>query len=168
MNFINQLGVLAFGTRLRLLTDKFINDAVKVYQSQNIEFEPRWFAMFYLLYTKSPLSISEITSELGYTQPAVTQIANILIKKKLLKITKDRNDSRRKMLTLSAKGQELMPKLKNLWYGFSSAIDELFAEINCNLLNEMEKIEIALQRKDMLTRVTEKISEMKNVSTGKL
>jgi len=165
MNFINQLGVLAFGTRLRLLTDKFINDAVKVYQAQNIDFEPRWFAMFYLLYTKSPLSISEITTELGYTQPAVTQIANILIKKRLVKITKDRNDSRRKMLTLSSKGLELLPKLKNLWEGFSSAIEELFIEINCNLLYEMEKVEIALQRKDMLTRVSENITPKVSVST---
>ena len=72
MEFLKQLGEVAFGTRLRLLTDRFIQDGAKIYQKQNIDFEPRLFTMFYLLSQRSPLTITEITAELGYTQPAVT------------------------------------------------------------------------------------------------
>src|SRR5688572_22860955 len=100
MTLVKDLGGMAFGTRLRLLTDKILQDGFKVYDMQKVDFEPRWFTLFYLLSRKSPLSISEITSELGYTQPAVTQIANIMQKKGLLKVVKDKTDTRKKMLTL--------------------------------------------------------------------
>ena len=115
MEFIKQLGEVAFGTRLRLLTDRFIQDGAKIYQSQNVDFEPRWFTMFYLLSQRSPLNISEITAELGYTQPAVTQIANLLIKKGLIKVVKDKTDTRKKILALSPKGLELVRDLQPIW-----------------------------------------------------
>jgi DNA-binding MarR family transcriptional regulator/N-acetylglutamate synthase-like GNAT family acetyltransferase len=159
MNPIKELGELAYGTRLRLLTERFIQDGAKIYQSQNIDFEPRWFTVFYLLSQKSPLSISEITSELGFTQPAVTQIANILIKRGLVKVVKDRLDTRKKLLALSLKGLELLPQLQPVWKGFEEAIKELFKNVGYDMLLITGKIEDALDKKDMFTRVSEHIKK---------
>lgn len=156
-DFVKQLGEVAFGTRLRLLTDKIVQDGVKIYQSQKINFEPRWFTMFSLLSKKSPLSISEITRELGFTQPAVTQIANILIKKGLVKIVKHKEDTRKKLLALSHKGIELLPVLEPVWQGFEEAVRELFTSTGYDVLSMIEKLESALEEKDMYERVTEKI-----------
>jgi DNA-binding MarR family transcriptional regulator/GNAT superfamily N-acetyltransferase len=157
LNFVKQLGEVAFGTRLRLLTDRFTQDGVKIYQSQNIDFEPRWFTMFYLLSKRSPLSISEITRELGFTQPAVTQIANILLKKGLVKIVKHKEDTRKKMLSLSHKGISLLPSLEPVWESFEEAVRELFASTGYDVLLMIEKLETALDEKDMYERVTKKI-----------
>ncbi|MBE2226612.1 MAG: bifunctional helix-turn-helix transcriptional regulator/GNAT family N-acetyltransferase [Ignavibacteria bacterium] len=159
MEFIKQLGEVAFGTRLRLLTDRFMQDGAKIYQAQNIEFEPRWFTMFSLLSQKSPLSISEITTELGYTQPAVTQIANVLIKKGLVKVVKDRSDTRKKLLALSPKGLELLDELKPVWQGFEDAIKDVFKETGFDLMFVINKVENSLDDKDMFSRVSEKIKE---------
>jgi len=159
MEFIKQLGEVAFGTRLRLLTDRFMQDGAKIYQAQNIEFEPRWFTMFSLLSQRSPLNISEITTELGYTQPAVTQIANVLIKKGLVKVVKDRSDTRKKLLALSPKGLELLDELKPVWQGFEDAIKDIFKETGFDLMYVINKIENSLDEKDMYQRVSEKIKE---------
>lgn len=159
MNFVKQLGEVAFGTRLRLLTDRFVQDGVKIYQSQYIDFEPRWFTVFCLLHRRSPLSISEITGELGLTQPAVTQIVNILVKKGLLKIVKHKEDTRKKMLALSPKGNSLLPVLEPLWKSFDEAISELFASTGFDVLHVIEKLEGALDEKDIYERVTEKIRQ---------
>jgi len=159
MEFIKQLGEVAFGTRLRLLTDRFFQDGAKIYQSQNIDFEPRWFTMFSLLSQKSPLNISEITTELGYTQPAVTQIANVLIKKGLVKVVKDRSDTRKKLLALSPKGLELLDELKPVWQGFEDAIKDVFKETGFDLMYVINKVESSLDDKDMYQRVSEKIKE---------
>lgn len=159
MIFIKQLGEVAFGTRLRLLTDRFIQDGDKIYKSLNIDFEPRWFTMFYLLSKRSPLSITEITSELGYTQPAVTQIANILIKKGLIKIVKHREDTRKKMLALSLKGQQMLPELEPIWKCFEDAIKELFASTGYDMIKIIETMEGALDEKDMYKRIAEKVKE---------
>lgn len=159
MEFIKQLGEVAFGTRLRLLTDRFMQDGAKIYESQNIDFEPRWFTMFSLLSQKSPLNISEITTELGYTQPAVTQIANVLIKKGLVKVVKDKSDTRKKLLALSPKGQVMLDELKPVWQGFEDAIRDVFKETGFDLMFVVNKIESALDDKDMYSRVSEKIKE---------
>src|SRR4030095_9011884 len=134
MKLIKQLGELAYGTRLRLLTERFIQDGAKIYQSQGIDFEPRWFTIFYLLSQKSPLSISEITSELGYTQPAVTQISNILLKKGYIRVVKDKSDTRKKLLSLSSKGLELLPRLQEVWKGFEDSVKDVFKATGYDIL----------------------------------
>ena len=159
MDFIKQLGEAAFGTRLRILTERFFQDGAKLYQSQNVDFEPRWFTIFNLLSTKSPLTITEITSELSYTQPAVTQIVNILIKKGLVKVVKDKSDTRKKLIALSPKGLTLLDELKPIWQGFEEAVRTLFAELGYDLLYIISKTENALDKKDMYERVSEKIKE---------
>lgn len=159
MEFIKQLGEVAFGTRLRLLTDRFIQDGAKIYQAQNVDFEPRWFTMFYLLSQRSPLNISEITAELGYTQPAVTQIANLLLKKGLIKVVKDKTDTRKKILALSPKGLELVKELEPIWQGFEDAVKELFSSVGYDVMHVVNKLENALDEKDMFHRVSEKIKE---------
>lgn len=157
MTLVKDLGNIAFGTRLRLLTEKIMQDGFKVYELQKVDFEPRWFTMFYLLSKRSPLSISEITTELGYTQPAITQIANIMQKKGLVKVVKDKSDTRKKMLTLSPKGRALLPKLEPIWQAFNDAVDELFRTIGYDVLAIIARLEDELEKKDMLARVTEKI-----------
>ena len=168
MNLIKELGEIAFGTRLRLLTDRFLQDGVKIYKSQNIDFEPRWFTMFYLLSKKSPLSISEITAELGFTQPAVTQIANVLIKKGLVKTVKHKEDSRKKMLALSHKGMLMLPVLEPVWKGFEEAVKDLFNDTGYDMLFIISRLENLLDEKNMFRRVTDKISSLKenNSETG--
>ena len=159
MNLVKQLGEVAFGTRLRLLTERFMQDGAKVYSSQNVDFEPRWFIMYYLLSKKSPLSISEITAEIGYTQPAVTQIANLMEKKGIIKVVKDKGDTRKKLLVLSPKGKELLPKLEPIWKGFELAVKEIFEKIGYDALLVIDKIENELDKKEMYDRVIEKIKE---------
>jgi DNA-binding MarR family transcriptional regulator/N-acetylglutamate synthase-like GNAT family acetyltransferase len=158
LKLVKQLGSLAFGTRLRLLTDKFLQDGAKVYKHQGVDFEPRWFTFYYLLSQKSPLSISDITLELGYTQPAVTQIANIMLKKGIIKVVKDKTDTRKKMLALSPKGLAMLPALQPIWKGFEDAVNEMFESVGTDVLSVIEKIENELDKKPMHERVTEKIT----------
>jgi len=158
MDYTKQLGKLAIGTRLKLLTEKFLQDAGKIYKYKKIDFEPRWFVMFSLLNERSPLSITEITAELGFTQPAVTQIANVLLEKKLVKAVRHKTDTRVKLIELTAKAKKLNAELMTVWEGFNSAINELFAETGYDILKVISKIEDALEKKDMFTRVKEKLN----------
>lgn len=159
MNFIKQLEELAFGTRLRIFNERLIQDAAKVYKSLNIDFEPRWFTIFYLLNTKSPLSITEISSELGISQPAVTQIADILVKKGYVTHVKDRTDTRKRMLALSKKAKELIPLLQPVWDSFCSAHRGLFHSTGFDVMLLLEKLEDELDKKDMFSRISEEFKK---------
>ncbi len=157
MTLIKQLEELAFGTRLKLLTERLIQDGIRIYRYLNIDFEPRWFAIFYLLNNRSPLSVTEIAAELEITQPAVTQLANLLIKKGYFSHVKDKTDTRRRMLTLSKKGRELIPVLEPVWQSFKDSTKELFDSAGYDVLLVLTKLENALDEKDMFTRITEDI-----------
>ncbi|HMQ68930.1 MAG TPA: bifunctional helix-turn-helix transcriptional regulator/GNAT family N-acetyltransferase [Ignavibacteria bacterium] len=157
MSFIKQLGYLAIGTRFRVLTDRLMQDADKIYMSLDLEFEPRWFAVFYLINKNSPVTITEITEELGYSQPAVTQIANSLIKKKLIRAVKSKNDSRKKFITITEKGKALIEKLNPVWEDIEIAVKELLDSTDYDILFIISKLESALDSKDIYSRVMEKI-----------
>ena len=49
MEFYNKVGKKAIGSRLRGLSDLITNDAAKVYQLYDIDMQPRWWPVFYVL-----------------------------------------------------------------------------------------------------------------------
>ena len=159
MPLIKELEELAFGTRLKLLTERLIQDGIRIYRYLNIDFEPRWFAIFYLLNNRSPLSVTEIAAELEITQPAVTQLANLLIKKGYVSHIKDKTDTRKRMLTLSKKGKELIPVLEPVWQSFRDSTKELFDSTGYDVLLVLTKLENTLEQKDMFSRITEDIKK---------
>lgn len=159
MNIIKQLGHIAIGTRFRILTDRLMQDADKVYKSLQIEFEPRWFTVFYLINQKSPVTITEITEQLGYSQPAVTQIANTLIKKKLIKAVKSKDDSRKKFITITEKGKDLLLKLIPVWQDIENAVKDLLDSTGYDILFILSKLESELDKKDIYTRVLENVKK---------
>lgn len=159
MNIIKQLGHIAIGTRFRILTDRLMQDADKVYKSLRIEFEPRWFTVFYIINQKSPVTITEITEQLGYSQPAVTQIVNSLIKKKLIKAVKGKDDSRKKFITITEKGKDLLLKLIPVWQDIENAVKDLLDSTGYDILFILSKLESELDQKDIYSRVLENVKK---------
>lgn len=157
MKLIRQLENLAFGTRLRLLTERVLQDSAKVYKSLDMDFEPRWFALFYLLNESSPIAVTEAAAMLGYTQPAITQTANLMIKKGLVKTTKEKNDTRKKLLALTPRGKDMVTILKPVWKAFEEATNELLKETGIDVIMVFDRIERELDRKDLFTRISEKV-----------
>jgi hypothetical protein len=52
MDFIEELGTLAIGTRLKNLSELMMKDLARVYKDQDVDFEPRWFTFFQLILRK--------------------------------------------------------------------------------------------------------------------
>lgn len=156
-NVIRKAGRLALGTRIKLLAEKMLQDGSEIYKSLNIDFEPRFFAVFYLLKDYPSLSVTEIANHIGISQPAVTQILNSMIKKNLVKIIKDKTDTRKKIITISKKGEAMLPQLIPLWKDFELGVGEVFEKSNINILEILDKIENALDEKSVFERVTERV-----------
>ncbi len=157
INVIRKAGRLALGTRIKLLAEKMLQDGSEIYKSLNIDFEPRFFAVFYLLKDHSPLSVTEIANHIGISQPAVTQILNSMIKKNLVKMIKDKTDTRKKIISISKKGEAMLPQLLPLWKDFELGVGEIFEKSNINILEVLDNIENALDEKSVFERVTERV-----------
>jgi DNA-binding MarR family transcriptional regulator/GNAT superfamily N-acetyltransferase len=160
MDFIKELGYLAIASRMKRLSDRFMRGANKVYKSLNIDFEPRFFTVFYLIFTQGkPLSISEISSSLNITHPAVIQAAQMLIKKGLIDSYQDDADRRIRRITLTAKGKRLVDFLLPIWNDFEAATVELFTEAQVDMLSVIQNLETQLDKEGLSDRIIKRIKK---------
>ncbi len=157
MKTIEKLAELALASRLRRLSDVFMQDTERIYRNLNLEFEPKWFPVFYLLSEKSPLSIMAISEELGVSHPGVIQIIKELEKSGLVFSEKDASDNRKRMVAVSEKGLEMLPRLQLVWKAIVDTNLKTLQSQTHNLLYAIEEMEELLEEKNQYQRIMETI-----------
>jgi DNA-binding MarR family transcriptional regulator/predicted GNAT family N-acyltransferase len=155
MDFISELGQLALASRLRRLSDRLMGDVASIYKAQNIDFEARWFPIFYLLSRNSSLSILDIAKSLSITHPAVNQIAADIIEKGLISSLEDKDDKRKRLLQLTEKGKLLIPALERIWSDIGAAVDEIVQESGYDVIDCIQKLESSITKKSIFSRYTD-------------
>lgn len=154
-NIIEELGSLALATRLKNLSERLAKDVAAIYKASDFDFEPRWFAVIYALKDGDELAVTELAQMLQQTHPAVNQVANVLVKKKLVVESKDDADQRKRMLKLSESGFNLVNQMEPIWEKVQIANGELIEESVPSFLSNIKQIEIALDRRSMFDRVND-------------
>jgi len=158
MDLIKSLGTMAFGTRMKRLTERLMRGVSRVYKELDIDFEARWFPILYILHEnilhkKPALGITEIARELGLTHPAVNQLAGEMARRGLVSSSRDPGDERRRLLSLTPEGQRLVGKLRPVWADVRMATEELLAETGNSFLAALEGLEKSLKREDIFERI---------------
>lgn len=151
MNIIDESGILALSTRLQRLSEQLRKDGAMLYKSFDIEFEPKWFPVIYTLHNKGVLSIVEIANEIGYTHPSTISLLKELEKQKLIRSKKDKEDERRRLIVLTAKGQDLILQMKPVWDIISEVLNEITDNQN-NLLKAINEAESKIANQSFLQR----------------
>lgn len=155
MEFFNKVGKVALGSRLRLMTAIITDDAAKIYESYGMRFMPKWFPVFYTLTEEREITITEIASEIGHSQPSVSKIVQEMIAAGLVEESLKSNDKRRNIVGLTAQGKEFSKELKLQLKDVEAAVDGLIAESSHNLWAALDEWEFLLEQKSLLKRVTE-------------
>jgi DNA-binding MarR family transcriptional regulator/N-acetylglutamate synthase-like GNAT family acetyltransferase len=165
MEFFNQTGKMAIGSRLRMLADKVTDDASKVYQLFDVDLQPKWFPVFHVL-SQGEYTITEIAQQIGHSHPSVSKIVSEMSKHGIVTENKDENDGRKNIVRLSEKGKAVGKKLEDQLVDVNSAVGEILANTRHNLWNAIEEWEFLLEQKSLLKRVVEqkKLRESKDVS----
>lgn len=159
MNFVQELGIKAFGSRLKNLTDLLVRDVTQVYHEQHIQFEPRWYTMILLLDKEGELPVTKIAQRLNQTHPAVIQVAAVLEKNELIISTTKEQDARKRHLKLSLQGKKLIKEIEPLWKNIETATQKLLDETEPGFLNVLFQLEMNLQKKSMYERIKEQIKK---------
>lgn len=155
MDFFNQVGKVALGSRLRMLTEKITEDAAQIYKLYNIDMQPKWFPVFYVLSQGETKPITTIAKEIGHSHPSVSKIISEMSAAGYVTEKKDKTDGRRNVVKLSAKGKEVTSRIQDQYTDVGKAIDELSAQSRNDLWKAVEEWEFLLEQKDLLHRVTE-------------
>lgn len=154
MNIIDEIGILAISTRLQRLSEQLRKDGAQIYSYFNIDFEPKWFPVIYTLHVKEMLSVVEIANEIGYSHPSTINLLKELEKEKIISSKKDKQDERKRLIILTAKGEELITKMQPVWSIMTKALNEITNTQN-NLLRAIEEAEQNLTRQGFFQKAIE-------------
>jgi GNAT superfamily N-acetyltransferase len=165
MNFYAQVGKLALGSYLRRLSEKFTEDAAKIFELYGVTLDPKWFPVFYVLSHQEAASVTEIAQIIGHSHPSVSQIVKEMTQNGLTTTDKSKRDARVSVVKLSDTGKQLIPKLEMQYFDVTRAVEDLLSDTQHNLWKAIEEVEFLLDRKSFFERVTEirKAREQQNV-----
>jgi len=159
MNLIADLGELALATRLKRLSDRLMQDVSRIYREHEVTFRARWFPVLLALSRSAPQSISELARALGLTHTAINQIAAEMSLEGLLLSRRDRQDDRRRLLSLSEEGQRAVERLTPLWNEIRAANVEIIHESGHDLVAAVDAVEVLLDERSMYQRLHERLTE---------
>jgi DNA-binding MarR family transcriptional regulator len=140
MGVIDESGILALATRLQRLAERMRKDGAQIYQAHGIEFEPKWFPVIYTLNYKTPLSVVELATEIGYSHPSTISLLKELEKLKIISSTKDKTDERKRLVQLTKRGKSIIVQMKPVWQVMIAATAQLINTQN-NLMKAIEEVE---------------------------
>ena len=154
MNIFNEAGGLAISTRLQQLSDRFRKDGALIYESQNIQFQPKWFPVIYTLHMRGPLSINGLSEEISYSHPSTIVLLKELEKEGLIFSYKDEKDERKRMVDMTDTARALVKEMEPVWNRIRRVVEVITDNAN-NLLMAMEDVEYQLNKNGFLDRYLE-------------
>ncbi|WP_082434912.1 MarR family transcriptional regulator [Pedobacter sp. Hv1] len=152
MNIIEKAGILAIGTRLLRVHDLLRIDANTFYKAQGFDFETKWFSVMYVLSVQSPLSVTEISAEIGLSHPTTITLLKELENKKFIESIKDEKDERKRNIQLTPTGSDLVKSLKPIWKMIINVLTKLTSNQN-NLFEAINEVEDRLRESSFLQRM---------------
>ena len=152
-DLIRELGPIALPSRLRRLSDRLHRDTSRLYRELGLDMEARWFPILVLLAEGKPASVTEIAGRVGMTHPAVHQIVNAMALAGLVHSQTDVADQRRRLLSLSDKGHEVVAQLQPLWHGIRGEMSALLAESGGELMASLAALERRLDECEFYERM---------------
>jgi N-acetylglutamate synthase-like GNAT family acetyltransferase/DNA-binding MarR family transcriptional regulator len=159
-DLLSRLGELGLASRMRRVSDDLFRDVSRIYHELDIDFEARWFPLLFALREDAPQGVTELARSLNLTHPAVNQMAAEMQAKGLLLSARDPGDSRRRLLRLSVRGQQIASRLDPIWREIRGANADLLGELRAegfDLLPALSRLESLLIREGMYERIRRRL-----------
>ena len=159
-DFLDELGALAVGSRLKRLADRMLAEAAGTYRSFGQDAQPKWFGLLALLHREGPVGVVQAAQRLGLTQPAVTQFCRGLEQRGWVQVSPDPKDGRRRSIRLTRRGRSAVAGMQPMWRAVQRAGEDLCAEAGPSFLDSIRRFERALARRSIAERALEYANEI--------
>lgn len=166
-DLFDKTGVMAIGTRLRMLSEKVIKESEKIYGLYDVDLKPKWFPVIYLIReSNEPKTITQIANEIGHSHVSIVKIVKELSKAELISEIQDTNDRRKTNITLNEKGREVTKGLDDQLRDLTIAIEKMLSKSKHNLWLALEEFEELFEEQSTYMRVLEekRIRESKHIT----
>ena len=157
MATLHDYGSLLLGSRLRKVSEALYAGVDEVYRGAGVDLPSRCFPILFLLRDHGRLGISELADKLGQTHPAVSQMSRKLLRHRVVRESPDPKDDRRRLLSLSARGRDVMARLEPVWKAIVAAAADL--ESGHALSQHLTAIDQALEARGFAARIRSRLEE---------
>ena len=161
MQHINEIGILAWGTRMKRFYDEVMPQGKAIYQMAGLDFDAKWFTVTYALIENGEQAVTDLSSLLGLAHPTIIQTLKELEKAGWVESRKSEHDGRRRLVQLTDFAKSKVPALQRTWAQIRQAVEEANREGQVDFWQGFLEFEAALTKKTMYERVLE-INERQN------
>jgi len=143
---IRQLGHLTLGTRLKRIGERLQSQTQRILDAHEVPIQAAQFPFVAAIDRLGPVTVGELASAVGVTQPAATRALAQLSEDGLVEIAQASGDQRRKSITLTRQGKRLVDIGKrNVWQVIEAAVKHLCRGLSGSLLEQLAAIEDGLE-----------------------
>lgn len=146
---LEQRQELALGVLLKRLTDRLYSTIDQVYRDCGVNFQGSWFAPLVSIAASGSQSITELANEIGLSHPAITHISKQLLEADLVHESADPADGRRRLLSITPAGEQLLRELKPVWDGITETTRDYFARTGHDVFAALKAYEKQLDKGDL-------------------
>jgi MarR family transcriptional regulator, organic hydroperoxide resistance regulator len=141
------------GTQLRHLIELLDDGVSAANDYSGMRYRPRYTPIVRALAGGQALTIGQLAEAAGITQPAATQTVAVMVKDGFVDVAAGPLDARQRVVELSARGRELLPRLQQAWQATERAAAGLDAE--SGLSTAVAAALAALAREPFAQRITD-------------
>jgi DNA-binding MarR family transcriptional regulator len=157
-DFVNELGYLALATRLKRISEAMVHSGRQMYKELGMDIEPNWFLIFKLLTKFDGLSVTEIAKKLHFSHPSVITMVSKMEQNGYLQSELDKGDNRKRIFTLTEKAKDNLLEFEQVWRAGTRSVEKLFPNGE-DFLQQLESIEIQLNKADFMTRTLDELQK---------
>ncbi len=156
VDFLSDLGLLGFVTRLKRVSDAMLHDGRRLYRELGMDIEPNWYVIFKLLEHQGPFTVTEIADRIGFAHPSVISIVNKMAKSGYLEDVRVSSDSRKRHLKLTAEAVERLPEFERVWKAGTAGLKRMLDDTDA--LSFLDRLEERVSAKGFRARALEELS----------
>jgi DNA-binding MarR family transcriptional regulator len=158
-DFIESQGKAFLAHRLRRSSELVVEQVGAELLRMGLSVPPRGASMLLLIDEQTPIGIVEISRRLRLSHPLIVRMARQFEALGLVSIGQDPHDARRKQLNPTNKGQAEAKALRDFNSRLAALFGQLFAEIDCDLITMLDRLDAALGASPVGNRLSSPNSE---------
>lgn len=159
LDVILQNPYLFMGSRLKRISERFLNDAIKIHHAHGFDIYPAQAVILAQIEQLGEIAVAQLAHILRLTQPGITRALNGLRDMGLVETRAQESDNRVRLVSLTPKGAAVLSKLKaQIWPKVACIVQEMFEQIDPHFAKKLSEIENLLDEKSFENRFI----EMKN------
>jgi DNA-binding MarR family transcriptional regulator len=154
---VRALGYLMLGTRFKRIGEHLQADVSRIAEGYGAAVQPGHYPFLLALERLGSLTIGDIATSVGITQPGATRAVAQLIKIGLVQARPGSEDQRQRIVALTAKGKRQVDFARRvLWPKVEAAVADLCDPLSGALLDQLAELEDGLAERSLEQRIRTK------------